>query len=84
KYKQIRVTSAKKRWGSCSHKGNISFSWRLIMATPSIIDYVIVHELAHLREYNHSKKFWQFVAKIIPYYKEQRKWLKDNGYTLIV
>lgn len=81
-YNKIRITSALSRWGSCSSKGNLSFTWRLIMATQEVIDYVILHELAHLKEQNHSKNFWSLVEKICPLYKIRKKWLKDNGHKL--
>ena len=81
-YKRIGITSAKKRWGSCNSKGSINFTYRLVMTPPEIIDYVIVHELMHLREMNHSAKFWSHVAQIIPDYKKRRKWLKDNQHRI--
>ena len=73
---KITITSAKKRFGSCNSKGNISFSLYLMLYPEAAIDYVIVHELAHLKELNHSKKFWDIVAKILPDYKEREKLLK--------
>jgi predicted metal-dependent hydrolase len=79
KYNQVRITSAKTRWGSCSSKKNLNFSWRLIMVKPEIIDYVIIHELAHLKQMNHSKKFWNLVEKMMPEYKEHRMWLREKG-----
>ena len=82
-YNKIGISSAKKRWGSCNSKGSINFSYRLIMTPPSIIDYVIVHELMHLREMNHSPRFWAHVESVIPDYKKRRKWLKDNQYKFI-
>lgn len=66
-------------WGSCSSKGNINISTRLLFAPNDVVDYVIVHELAHLQENNHSSAFWQLVEKAVPDYKEKIKWLKDNG-----
>ena len=81
-YKNIKITSAAKRWGSCSGYNNLNFTWRLIMAPMNIIDYVVVHELAHIRQKNHSKKFWAIVEKYIPDYKLKRKWLRENGYRL--
>lgn len=72
----IRVNNAMKRWGSCSSKMSLNFSWRLIMAEDSVIDYVVVHELAHLIEMNHSARFWAVVAKVMPDYKERQKKLK--------
>ncbi len=78
-YAKIKLSSARTRWGSCSAKGNINLTWRLVMAPLEIIDYVTVHELSHLREHNHSKAFWVQVEAILPDYKERRKWLKENG-----
>jgi predicted metal-dependent hydrolase len=78
----VRITSARTRWGSCSAKGAINFSWRLIMAPVEVIDYVIVHELAHLKQRNHSKAFWAEVEAMLPGFREQRKWLKENGHHL--
>jgi len=72
----IRVSNAKSRWGSCSAKKNVNFSWRLIMADDEVIDYVVVHELAHLIEYNHSTRFWKIVGTYLPDYKERRAKLK--------
>jgi predicted metal-dependent hydrolase len=83
KYNNIRITSAKTRWGSCSSRKNLNFSFFLIGAPKQTIDYVIVHELAHLREMNHSKNFWQIVENIMPDYKEHKKWLKENGNKLL-
>ncbi len=77
--KAVKISSANSRWGSCSSSGSVNLSWRLIMAPVEISDYVICHELAHLIEMNHSANFWQIVNKMIPDYKENRKWLKDNG-----
>ena len=76
---KIRISSARTRWGSCSQKGTLSFTWRLVMAPPEVIDYVIVHELCHLKELNHSKAFWAQVEAILPGYKRQRTWLKNHG-----
>jgi len=75
----VRITNAQKRWGSCSAKGNLNFSWRLIMAPLDIIDYVIIHELVHIAQKNHSKRFWNKVGTILPDYKKKRDWLKENG-----
>ena len=76
---KVRVSSARTRWGSCSAKKTLSFTWRLVMAPPDVVDYVVVHELCHLRELNHSKAFWAQVEAILPGYRGQRKWLKVNG-----
>jgi predicted metal-dependent hydrolase len=69
----IRITSAKTRWGSCSGKNTVNFSWKLIMADDDTIDYVVVHELAHIKQHNHSPEFWKIVESIIPDYKEKKK-----------
>ena len=76
---KIRISSAKTRWGSCSPKKTLSFTWRLVMVPLEIIDYVVVHELCHLEEMNHSRAFWARVEAILPDYKRRRKWLKENG-----
>jgi len=72
----IKITSAKTRWGSCSGKNSINFSWRLVMADDDVIDYVVVHELAHIREHNHSPRFWAVVESILPDYKQRQNKLK--------
>jgi hypothetical protein len=72
----VKVNTAKSRWGSCSAKKSLNFSWRLIMADDGVIDYVVVHELAHLLELNHSKRFWAIVMSILPDYKERQKRLR--------
>jgi predicted metal-dependent hydrolase len=72
----FHITSAKTRWGSCSAKKSLNFSWRLMMADDDVIDYVVVHELAHIKELNHSSRFWALVASIFPDYKERNKKLK--------
>ena len=77
--KQVRISSAKTRWGSCSPNGTLNFTWRLVMAPLDVIDYVVVHELVHLRVKDHSSKFWKVVESIYPEYKKQRKWLRENG-----
>jgi predicted metal-dependent hydrolase len=79
---KIRISSARTRWGSCSARGTLSFTWRLVMAPLEVIDYVVVHELVHLRVRNHSKAFWAAVAEIMPSYKQPRLWLKRHGHTL--
>jgi predicted metal-dependent hydrolase len=83
-YKAVKLTNAERRWGSCSCKGSLNISWRLIMAPPDILDYIIVHELIHLIERNHSKQFWDRVQTILPNYKEQERWLKQRGNTLML
>jgi len=73
----VRINNAKSRWGSCSADKNISYSWRLIMADEEAVDYVIVHELAHIIEMNHSPRFWTIVGSVIPNYKDCKKRLKE-------
>jgi len=82
KVKQVRITSARTRWGSCSGKNNLNFTYRLSMAPLKVIDYVVVHELVHLQHRNHSQTFWDAVARIKPDYQQNRNWLKANGATL--
>jgi predicted metal-dependent hydrolase len=81
-FNKVRVKNQKTRWGSCSQKRNLNFNWKLVMAPIEIIDYVIVHELSHLRHMNHSKDFWEVVGGYIPDYLIKRKWLRDNGLLL--
>ncbi len=77
-YKSIKLTDAKKRWGSCGPSNSLNFSWRLIMAPMEVIDYVIVHELCHTVEKNHTKDYWVKVKTIIPDYMKRRDWLEKN------
>ena len=83
-YQQVKITAARTRWGSCSRRGSLCFTWRLVMAPPPVIDYVAVHELAHLRQHNHSALFWAEVQRILPGYLSLQQWLKDNGRTLFL
>lgn len=82
KPKEIIVKEQKRRWGSCSQKGVIRFNWRCVMAPTEVFDYVIVHEMCHLRHMNHGENFWKMVRTIMPDYLEKRAWLKCNGYRL--
>lgn len=79
----ISVKDQKSRWGSCSSLKNLNYNWRIMMAPDNIIDYLIVHELSHLKEMNHSVKFWSIVAQYDPSYKKHRLWLKHNGDLLL-
>jgi hypothetical protein len=79
----IRIKNYKARWGSCSINGEISYNWKIVMAPPRIIDYVIIHELSHLVHHNHSDKFWRQVGKSFPEYRECRTWLRNFGQTLM-
>jgi len=81
-YNQIRIKEQRSRWGSCSKKGNLNFNWKLVMAPPDVIDYVVVHEICHLRHMNHSKEFWRYVETILPDYRDSAHWLRKNGWEL--
>ncbi|KEP71290.1 zinc metalloprotease [Thioclava dalianensis] len=78
-YTRITLRDTRSRWGSCSSSGALSYSWRLIMAPPEVLDYVAAHEVAHLVEMNHSAAFWSQVARLRPGYKSERAWLKREG-----
>ena len=78
-YGTVTIREQKTRWGSCSAKGNLNFNWKLVLMPQEILDYVVVHELAHRIQMNHSAAFWAEVGKILPDYKERRQWLKVNG-----
>lgn len=78
KIKGVRLKYNHSNWGSCSNSGNINLSTRLLFAPDEVIDYVIIHELAHLQEMNHSPRFWKLVGKAMPDYREKERWLKDN------
>lgn len=79
---KVSLRSQKTRWGSCSSKGNISLNWKLIFAPIEVIDYVIIHELCHLQQMNHSNAFWTLVSSYAPHYKEQREWLKKHSHLI--
>ncbi len=76
---KIAIRDTRSRWGSCSSQGNLMYSWRLIMAPPTVLDYVAAHEAAHLVEMNHSPDYWAVVSQIYPDYQNQRAWLRENG-----
>ena len=78
RYQSIHLSGAKNRWGSCNPKGRLRFNWRLVMAPPEIVNYVIIHELAHLKEPNHSRRFWTLVEKECPEHCAAKKWLREN------
>ncbi len=81
-YNRISIREQKTRWGSCSSSGNLNYNWRLILAPEEIIDYIVVHELAHRKEMNHSRAFYAIVASVLPDYKVRQRWLKEHGNSL--
>ena len=82
-YEKLELRNQRTRWGSCSTGGTISLNWRLIMAPPDVVDYIVAHELAHLTEQHHGREFWQLVGEHIPDYKEKAEWLEQNSAKLV-
>lgn len=82
-YGRITIRNQKTRWGSCSSKGNLNFNCLLMLMPDKVLDYVVVHELCHLKQMNHSKKFWMEVERYMPDYQNYKKWLNENGGALI-
>jgi len=80
---KVSVGDPHSRWGSCASSGNIRYSWRLVLAPEPIMDYVVAHEVAHLKEMNHSDRFWRVVAGLSPEFEQARAWLKRNGPQLL-
>jgi len=83
-FDRIVITNAGRRWGSCNSNGILRFSWRLAMAPQDIIDYVVVHELVHIKHLNHSRAYWQEVTNILPDFKQRKRWLFRNGHRFIL
>jgi len=81
-YRELRISGAKTKWGSCSETGKITLSWRLMMCPPESIEYVLIHELCHRLHMDHSKAFWAEVESRMPDYKKHKKWLDDHGYLM--
>jgi len=79
KVRSLTLRDTRSRWGSCSADGALSFSWRIVMAPPFVLDYLAAHEVAHLREMNHGPEFWTLCAKLCPRVEEAKRWLKRNG-----
>ncbi len=77
-YSSVRITSARQRWGSCGPHGSLNFTWRLMLAPNEVIDYVVVHELAHIIYRGHGPRFWHIVASIMPNFKNHKKWLREH------
>src|SRR5208282_6461212 len=82
--KKIRISDTRRRWASCSTSGTLSFCWRLVLAPPEVIDYVVIHELVHLRQPDHSDRFWAKVEKAMPEYQHHRRWLRENERMLAI
>jgi predicted metal-dependent hydrolase len=80
--RRVSIRDTRSRWGSCSAEGRLSFSWRLVLAPPMVLDYVVAHEVAHLVEMNHSPAFWRIVDRLTPHAREAKRWLRANGETL--
>jgi len=80
---RIRVAGQRTRWGSCAPSGTVSLNWRLALAPPAVLDYVVIHELCHLREPNHGPRFWALVELHRPQYPAARRWLRDHGHALM-
>lgn len=81
-FNKVSVKDQRSLWGSCSRKGNLNFNWRLILAPLPVLDYIVIHELAHLKEMNHSPRFWEIVRNWSPDYRSHRKWLRANQQAL--
>jgi predicted metal-dependent hydrolase len=80
----VTVRNQKTRWGSCSRRGTLSLNWRLVLLPSSVMDYLILHELAHLKEMNHSPRFWKVVASLCPGYREEERWLRKHGRSVLL
>ena len=83
RFQNIRIGNQATRWGSCSRRGTLSFNWRLALMPENICRYIVIHELCHLKEMNHSPRFWQLVARQCPEYKEAKKWLRQHREELV-
>lgn len=80
--KRIEVRDQKTRWGACAPSGTVTFNWRLVLAPPAVLDYVVAHELCHLRHANHGRRFWDLLSTVCPQFKAHRNWLRENGVML--
>lgn len=83
-YGRVAIREQRTRWGSCSSRHNLNFNWKLVLAPPEALEYVVIHELCHLRDFNHSPRFWQEVKSRMPEYEYWKKWLKDHGKDLTI
>lgn len=80
----IRIKPFKSRWGSCTPYGDLEFNWLIVLAPNRVVDYVVIHELCHLIQHDHSPKFWKEIERVMPDYQECKEWLKENGHKLVV
>jgi predicted metal-dependent hydrolase len=83
-YTSVRIANQRTRWGSCSTNGSMSFNWRLLLAPPAILEYVVWHEACHLVHMDHSPRFWALLERHLPDYRTPRRWLRDHGATLVL
>jgi hypothetical protein len=81
-FNRVSVKDQRSLWGSCTRAGNLNFSWRLILAPDAVLDYLVVHELSHRAQMNHSRRFWEVVEKVCPHHRTHRRWLRKNGAAL--
>ncbi len=81
-FNRVSVKDQRTLWGSCTPDGNLNFNWRLTMAPPAVLDYLVVHELAHRAQMNHSRRFWELVERLCPGHRTHRRWLRKNGNAL--
>jgi len=82
-YSRITLRDQRSRWGSCSSKGGLSFNWRLVLAPHDVLDYVVVHEVCHLRELHHGPAFWRLVERRRPHYRDSKRWLDEHGWEIL-
>ena len=80
----VAISRARCRWGSCSADDRLIFSWRIIMAPPAVIDFVVIHEMGHMKIRNHSRDYWLFIESVLPDYKKRKDWLRNNGHLLML
>jgi predicted metal-dependent hydrolase len=83
-FNKLTIRKVRTRWGSCSQKGNLNFNWKLILVPEPVIDYIIIHELAHLKEMNHSQRFWNLVTRYCPQWRQHKKWLEEHEADLTI
>jgi predicted metal-dependent hydrolase len=82
--RSLKIKTQKSRWGSCGPQNDINMNWLLMLAPPAVLEYVVVHELCHIKHKNHSREFWQLVTEHLPDYQQQRRWLKRHGNSLML